>query len=267
MAALPYMQLYVAEYLADTQHLNGAQHGAYMLLMMTYWTRGKALPDSDERLAIIARTEIGEWREKVRPALEEFFTVAGGSWSHKRIEADLEAVNTKCGQAKANRLKRKPERETTPVPTDVPTPVLTAVPTDDLPLRREEKRREESKETPFQPTVTDQANLASRKVMSEAPLSGMRLQMAIEQTARHEITNGVDPLVVADAMLDAWREFKAARPRLEYPWGAEKFFGEGYWKTPEGWPWKPGQAPKPTGKPTRTALDVIREQEAADART
>lgn len=245
MAALPYMQLFVAEYLADTQHLNGAQHGAYMLLMMNYWTRGKALLDSDERLAVIARTEVAEWREKVRPALEEYFTIVDGFWTHKRIERDLEAVNTKCGQAKNNRSQRKINGGTTSVPTAVPTDVSTGVPTDVQPLRREEKRREESKETspPFIPTITDQANVATMRVMQEAPLSGMKVRVALEQTARHEISAGLEPDAVASAMLATWREFKSSAARLDYVWGAEKFFGEGHWKDSAAWPWKEGQAP------------------------
>jgi uncharacterized protein YdaU (DUF1376 family) len=41
------MQLFVAEYLADTMHLNAIQHGGYLLLLMNYWQRGKALPNND----------------------------------------------------------------------------------------------------------------------------------------------------------------------------------------------------------------------------
>lgn len=119
----------------------------------------------------------------------------------------------------------------------------------------------------FPPSITDAARMATGKVMNEAPLSGIKLMMAIEQTARHEITNGVEWEIVANTMLDSWREFKTAAPKLEYVWGAEKFFGEGNWKDQQAWPWKPDRKPKATKGKERTALDEIREQEAADGRS
>jgi uncharacterized protein YdaU (DUF1376 family) len=61
MAALPYMPLFVADYLADTAHLTATQHGAYMMLIMNYWQRGGPLPDDDARLARIARVGPREW--------------------------------------------------------------------------------------------------------------------------------------------------------------------------------------------------------------
>ena len=42
MAALPYMQFYVADYLADTTHLTAEEHGAYMLLLFSYWQLRRA---------------------------------------------------------------------------------------------------------------------------------------------------------------------------------------------------------------------------------
>ncbi|GGH14596.1 hypothetical protein GCM10007036_14020 [Alsobacter metallidurans] len=112
MAALPYMPLYVADYLADAAHLTAAGHGAYLLLMMTYWQRGEPLPADDRKLARIARMTDAEWAE-VRPDVAEFFREEDGRWFQPRIERELEKVRDKseiarsAGQASAARRASK----------------------------------------------------------------------------------------------------------------------------------------------------------------
>lgn len=113
MAALPYMQLYVADYLADTQHLTTEEHGAYLLLLFSYWQTGKAL--RHDRLAPVARLSNERWID-VKESLREFFFEDGNQWIHFRVEADLEAVNSKsikasgAGKASARaRAARKQE--------------------------------------------------------------------------------------------------------------------------------------------------------------
>ena len=90
MAALPYMQLYVADYLADTMHLTTEEHGAYLLLIFNYWQTGKPIPVS--RLARITRLSNERWTD-VERSLVEFFNERGNEWVHDRIERDLEAVH------------------------------------------------------------------------------------------------------------------------------------------------------------------------------
>jgi Uncharacterized protein conserved in bacteria len=121
MAALPYLQLYPADYLADTAHLNAAQHGAYLLLIMNYWQTGAPLKDSNVRLANVARMSKDEWIE-TRELLEEFFEIRDGEWIHHRIERDLSEVYAKSKNAstagKASAEARRIKRLTT-VPTNV----------------------------------------------------------------------------------------------------------------------------------------------------
>ena len=120
MAALPYMQLYVADYLADTAHLTTLEHGAYLMLMFNYWQRGESFKANDERslnkrLATVARLSVSEWDE-VKGALSEFFDVTDTEWSQARIERDLAAVNAKSTKAKqagkASAERRLNERST-----------------------------------------------------------------------------------------------------------------------------------------------------------
>src|SRR5882672_10982170 len=80
----PWMPLYIADYLRDTRHLNAAEHGAYLLLIMQYWTAG-TLPNDDQRLARITCTSEAEWK-KIRPIIEPFFEPG---WRHKRIDGEL----------------------------------------------------------------------------------------------------------------------------------------------------------------------------------
>lgn len=108
MAALPYMQLYIADYLADTMHLSTEEHGAYLLLMFNYWQTGKPIPKT--RLAKIARLSNDRWIS-VESSLNEFFSDNGTEWVHERIERDLTAVmatqKQRSAAGKASAEKRK----------------------------------------------------------------------------------------------------------------------------------------------------------------
>lgn len=114
MAALPYMQLYIADYLADTMHLSTEEHGAYLLLMFNYWQTGKAIPKS--RLSRIARLTNDRW-VSVEASLKEFFNDNGIEWVHERIERDLEMVRSSqrqksdAGKASARARKVKKSAE------------------------------------------------------------------------------------------------------------------------------------------------------------
>lgn len=130
MAALPYMQLCIADYLADTMHLSAEEHGAYLLLMFNYWQTGKPIPKN--RLAKIARLTNERWAD-VEPSLQEFFCDNGEEWVHLRIEEDLASVREKLTkksaagkasvQARRSRkeadVQTKQERNLTGVQTDV----------------------------------------------------------------------------------------------------------------------------------------------------
>jgi uncharacterized protein YdaU (DUF1376 family) len=79
-----WMPFYIADYLADTEHLSTLQHGAYCLLLFSYWRRG-SLPDDDQQLANITRMQLEDWLAH-RPTLKAFFY---DGWKHKRVEAEL----------------------------------------------------------------------------------------------------------------------------------------------------------------------------------
>lgn len=175
MAALPYMQFYVAEYLADTMHLTAEEHGAYVLLMLNYWQTGKPIPKS--RLARIAKISNDRWTT-VEASLNEFFIDTGSEWMHKRIEADLQVAReaqdqrSAAGRASAEARKRQKTTQLKRAISDRSTTVATPV-DDSLQRAANEKatnksRVEESREdnnntTPLSPPTGGSDNQESYK--------------------------------------------------------------------------------------------------------
>jgi uncharacterized protein YdaU (DUF1376 family) len=80
----PWMPLYIGNYLQDTRRLHATEHGAYLLLIMEYWSSG-SLPDDDRQLARVACMSEKEWLA-IKPVIRSFF---GEGWSHSRIDREL----------------------------------------------------------------------------------------------------------------------------------------------------------------------------------
>ena len=83
-----FMPLWIADYLADTTHLTCEQHGAYFLLLMTYWRRGGHMPADNACLASITKLSPQKWRT-MRVVMEKFFREDGGQWKNKRADAEI----------------------------------------------------------------------------------------------------------------------------------------------------------------------------------
>ena len=79
------MPLYVGDYYRDTRHLTTLQHGAYMLLIMEYWTKGY-LPKEPLKLRKICGLSYHQWRSNSL-AIAALFTP---DWRHARIERELQ---------------------------------------------------------------------------------------------------------------------------------------------------------------------------------
>lgn len=120
-----WMPLYVGDYLADTTHLSAAEHGAYLLLIFSYWQAGSALPDDDAKLARIARMSPKEWRA-ARQTIVEFFDVHDGFWRHARIDVELakaERITDQKRNAGRASAERRAQRQGNGRSTDVGEPL------------------------------------------------------------------------------------------------------------------------------------------------
>lgn len=127
-----WMPFYVGDYLRDTGRLTTENHGAYLLLILDYWTSQAPLPDDDEQLAAITRLPPARWT-KARQVLQGYFDIADGLWRHKRVDAEIakakdlsktrQDAGKRGGKAKANAMandvakaKQTPKQNPTPSP-------------------------------------------------------------------------------------------------------------------------------------------------------
>lgn len=114
--AVPYMPLYVSDYLADTAHLSTEEHGAYLLLIMTYWQRGGALPNDPRKLSRIAGVSLKKWNA-MSGAILDFFIPKGNELFLQRCEIELNKLRDKSlkkrngGLARAQQMRSKREAE------------------------------------------------------------------------------------------------------------------------------------------------------------
>ncbi|HWW46293.1 MAG TPA: DUF1376 domain-containing protein [Xanthobacteraceae bacterium] len=119
----PWFPFYVGDYVKDTARLTTEAHGAYLLLMLDYWTRG-APPDNDEVLATITKLPVKTWRTKVRPLLLDFFSVEDGKWTHRRIEEEIarsqEVATSNSEKARQAAQKRWAKNKPKESPADAP---------------------------------------------------------------------------------------------------------------------------------------------------
>lgn len=137
MAEYPAMPLFTDAFIGDTLHLNSAQVGAYMLMLMTAWRSPDcSLPNDDVYLARITRMDKRTWLNNKKVLLEFWQVTEDAKLFQKRLGDERIYVeekrnnNSKAGKASA--LKRKNRGSTSvqknanknPTPTPTPTPIF-----------------------------------------------------------------------------------------------------------------------------------------------
>jgi uncharacterized protein YdaU (DUF1376 family) len=84
-----WIAFYIGDYLKDTQALTTKQHGAYMLLLIECWQKGRIPLDAASR-ASIARAPLPRWR-KISAPIDAFFAADG---TNKRATAETTKADT-----------------------------------------------------------------------------------------------------------------------------------------------------------------------------
>lgn len=121
----PFMQVYVADYMADTSHLTCEQGGAYWRLLMAMWRAGGTLPEDPAKLARICGLTLARW-VKISPDVMAFFTTQEGQISQGRLTKERRKVEEKSskrsecgklgGEAKSRNNKKTSLAKATKLP-------------------------------------------------------------------------------------------------------------------------------------------------------
>jgi uncharacterized protein YdaU (DUF1376 family) len=97
------MPLWVGDLQTSTSRLTVEQFGAYMRLLLDYWSNGP-LPADDAQLAQITRVTKSHWR-RMRPILAQYFDESDGKWTQTR--SDDERKKAKLLAAQRSQKARK----------------------------------------------------------------------------------------------------------------------------------------------------------------
>jgi hypothetical protein len=239
---LPAFQFYVGDWKKDigVQSLSFHDRGVWLELVMLMHEseqrgklilNGRGMPDE-----MIARA-IGLDIQTLKQTLDTILTTGVGSRDDKtgalicrRMVRDenLRQIRPKAGKLGGNPalLKQNP---TSPDKQDsTPSSSLSASSTKPPCSARE-------------PIADDDitADMVAQAVLQECALSGMHTRLALEGVVRAMSTRpGYSPDATREMLIAAWRRYEQMKPKLRIIWSAEKFFGDGHWRTPDAWPRK-----------------------------
>lgn len=230
------MQLYVADYIADTTHLTLEEHGAYLLILMAMWRAGGRIASDDVTMRQICRVSQKRW-VAIKARVIAMLDAGDGFFTQKRLVEEYEKAAHKSAArktsgsvgGKVSALKRKK------------TPQANAAPkSKHLPDVRDQNQKKEVKEKkgavapmfpdiqfpPWWPTK-EWADFVQHRRQIGRPLTQVAVEKAIARLTSLRAA-GQDPKAVLDqASLAGWRGL--------FPVNENR---------------GPGSAPKPAQEPT-----------------
>lgn len=92
-----FMPVYIGSYLKNTPHLTAEEHGAYLLILMSYWTLGPPVAD-DAVMARLGRVPPDRWAA-IRDTILAFFELRRGRWHNVRADAEMARAKAQVARA------------------------------------------------------------------------------------------------------------------------------------------------------------------------
>lgn len=134
MSRFPSLPLFTDAFIADTQHLDARETGAYLLLLMMAWRSPECrIPDDDKLLARWARMDLRGWRH-TKSVVMQFWDLEEGFYTQKRLRKEYEYVRKSAAVSRTNIqarwLKNRPAKPLKNNETAIPAVIPNAYQTD-----------------------------------------------------------------------------------------------------------------------------------------
>jgi uncharacterized protein YdaU (DUF1376 family) len=101
-----YYRRYIGDYQRDTMHLSLVEHGAFTMLLDSYYAQGGDLPETDSVLFRLTRAISDDEKEAVLRVADQFFPVAENSRRRNaRADRELAAAIPRIKSARENGAK------------------------------------------------------------------------------------------------------------------------------------------------------------------
>ncbi|MAH03981.1 MAG: hypothetical protein CL561_00275 [Alphaproteobacteria bacterium] len=111
MTQVTHIQFHIGDFLSGVMHMDGAEIGAYTMLIMAHYQAGeKGIPDDDKKLKRITRCSGKVWNRIKDTVLEKFY-LEDGFWRHKRVMEEIEKIRAKAGTGRPKQPQKKPLRD------------------------------------------------------------------------------------------------------------------------------------------------------------
>lgn len=114
MAEYPYLPFWTDAYIGDCNHLSDAEHGRYLLILMTLWRApDQRIPNDVDWLARRFRRPPEQVQSEIIPVLREFCKTDGNWWWQERLCKEHDWVKKKSAQ-RSVAAKSRWEKEKVP---------------------------------------------------------------------------------------------------------------------------------------------------------
>lgn len=92
---ITHIQFHIGDFLSGVMHMDGAEVGAYTMLIMAHYQAGEqGIPDDDKKLRQICKITSRSWKTVKETVLDKFY-LEGGFWKHERVITELQKIAQK----------------------------------------------------------------------------------------------------------------------------------------------------------------------------